>query len=117
MMKYKNYWAEIVRGSIFLLLLAISLTTNAQFIAHSTTEEKAVHYLDLDQISLSDIILEAGDTKVELPILIGGQSGWIVEPQKIFSDAYHIKRPDVKTYRITSSENSIVFGNLMITEN
>ncbi len=117
MMTYKTYCARILKRYAILLVLAISVNVNAQFVSNAEAEVDAIQYLDIDKATFVDKILKSNSGVVQLPFSLGGQSVWTIESRKMFSEDYLAKRPDVKTYKITSSEDLQMVGNLMVTEN
>ena len=85
-----------------------------QEITNQGVEADHIKQVSIDEVSFADKL--SSDNIVELPFSIGGHSSFKIEYRQMLSDEYLLKRPDVKTYKIVSTQNPLVAGNLMVTE-
>ncbi|MFT4533522.1 MAG: gliding motility-associated-like protein [Saprospiraceae bacterium] len=100
---------------LLLMILFISANMYGQEIANQGVEADHIKQLTIDEVSFADKL--SNGNIVELPFSIAGHSIFEVEYRQMLSDAYLLKRPDVKTYKIVSIQNPLVAGNVMVTDN
>ena len=100
---------------LLLMVLFISANMFGQGIANQGIEVDHINQLTIDKKSFV-AKLSTGNI-VEFPFAIEGHSTFEVEYRQMLSDEYLLERPDVKTYKIVSTDDPQVVGNLMVTEN
>lgn len=86
-----------------------------QDIAKQGVEVDHIKQLTIDEKLFGDQL--SIDNIVEFPFSIAGRSTFEVKYRQMFSDEYLLKRTDVKTYKIVSTQDPLVAGNLMVSEN